>query len=141
MIKMCGLADSASDEEPIASRKSKRKKKTNTKTKSVTMNNLLPNKDIAGMPNANSTIKLKKKKSSKNDQSVSKNTSLDNVAGGADHAATTHGTILNDNGIATALTADSLGVSATVTAATANTTISGDAANDTSPKKGKRRNK
>jgi hypothetical protein len=66
--------------------------------------------------------------------------SLDDVAGAADHAATTHGTILKDNGIATALsttvasTADSLGVSATVTAATANATVPGDAANVTSPK-------
>jgi hypothetical protein len=56
------------------------RKKTKTKTKSVTMINLPPNKDIAGMPNA-----------STNNQSVSKNKSLDNVAGGADLSATTHG--------------------------------------------------
>jgi hypothetical protein len=103
MIMMCGLADSTSEEEPIASRKSKHKKKTKTKTKSVTMNYLSPNEDIAGMPNANYTIKLKKKQLSTNNQSVSKNTSFDNVAGSADHATTTHGTNLNDNGIATAL--------------------------------------
>jgi hypothetical protein len=68
MIKMRGLADSTSDEEPIASRTSKRKKKTKTKTKSATMNDLPPNKDIEGMPNTISTIKSKKKKSSKNRQ-------------------------------------------------------------------------
>jgi hypothetical protein len=48
LIKMCGLGDSTSDEEPIASMKSKRKKKNNTKTKSVRINNLPLNKDIAG---------------------------------------------------------------------------------------------
>ena len=67
--------------------------------------------------------------------------SLDDVAGAADHAATTHGTILKDNGIATALsttvasTADSLGVSATITAAIADDTAPGDAANVKLPKK------
>jgi hypothetical protein len=53
---MCGLADSTSDEETIALSKSKCNKSTNTKIKFVTMNNLPPNKDIAGTPNANSTI-------------------------------------------------------------------------------------
>jgi hypothetical protein len=53
------------------------------------MNNLPPNKDIAGTPNANSTIKSMKKKTSKNKQSVSKNTSLDNVAGAANHDSPT----------------------------------------------------
>ncbi len=99
------------------------------------MNNLSPNKDIAGTPNA-----------STNNQSVSKKTSLDNVARNADLSATTDGTILNDNGIATALsttvasTADSLGVAATVTAATADATVPGDSANEKSQKKGKQRN-
>jgi hypothetical protein len=65
---MCGLADSTRDEEPIALRKSKRKKNKKTKIKSVTINNLPPNEDIAGMPNALA-----------NNESVSKNTSLDNV--------------------------------------------------------------
>ncbi len=73
--------------------------------------------------------------------------SLDNVVGTAAHAATTHGTILEDNGIANALsttvasTGDSIGVSATIFAANANATILSDAANVTSPKKGKQRNK
>jgi hypothetical protein len=86
---------------------------------------------------------LKKKKIIDNNQSVSKNMSLDNVAGSANHAATTHSTILNNNGIATTLsttvasTADSLGVSATVTAATANATVPSDAANVKLQKKGK----
>jgi hypothetical protein len=106
------------------------------KNKSVNINNLPPNKDIAGMPNA-----------STNNQNVSKNTSLDNVGGGADLSATTHGTNLNNNGIYTALyttvasTADSLGVSASVTAATTNATVSGDVANVKSPKKRKAKKK
>jgi hypothetical protein len=54
---------------------------------------------------------------------------------------------LNNNGIATALstivasTADSLGVSATITATTADASVTGDAANVTSPTKRKQRNK
>ncbi len=84
--------------------------------------------------------------SSINNQSVSKNTSLDNVGGGANVFATTHGTNLNNNGITNAhsstvtSTADSLGVSATVTAATADATVPGDTANVKLPKKGKQRN-
>ena len=61
------------------------------KIKSVTINNLPPNEDIAGTPNA-----------SINNQGASKNT-LDNVGGGADLSATTHGTNLNNNGIANTL--------------------------------------
>jgi hypothetical protein len=123
LIKMHGLADSTSDEKPIALRKSKRKKKNKTKTESATINNLPPSKDLAGMPNA-LTI----------NQSVSKNWSIDNLGSSADLSATTHGNILNINGIATALsttvasTANSLGVSATVTTATANTTIPSETA-------------
>jgi hypothetical protein len=85
--------------------------------------------DIAGTPNALT-----------NNQSVSKNTSLDNVGGGADLSATTDGTILNNNGIATALSTtvaippDSLGVSTTITAATTNATIPSDAENVKLPK-------
>ena len=52
LIKMRGLADSTSDEEHVASRKSKHKKKNKKKTKSVMINNLPTNKDIAGTPNA-----------------------------------------------------------------------------------------
>jgi hypothetical protein len=105
------------------------RKKNKTKTKSVVINNLPPNEDITGTPNA-----------SMNNQSVTKNMSLDNVGGGADLSATTHGTILNNNGIATALSTtvasntNSLGVSTTITAATANATVPGDAANVKSPK-------
>jgi hypothetical protein len=130
MMKMHGLADSTIDEEPIASMKAKCNKKS--KTKSVTINNLPPNKDIAGTATA-----------LMNNQSVSKNTSVDNVGGSANVSATTHGTDLNNNGIANALsttvasTADSLGVSATVTAATANATVPSDAANVKLQKKGK----
>jgi hypothetical protein len=133
---MRGLADSTSDKEPVALRKSKHKKINKTKTKSVTINDLPPNKDIAGTPNA-----------STNNQSVSKKASLDNVGGSADLSATTHGTILNDNSIVTALsttvasTTNSLSGSATVTAATADATVPGDAANVKSPKKGKQKNK
>jgi hypothetical protein len=80
---------------------------------------------------------------STDNQSIFKNTSVDNVGGGADLSAITHGTNLNNNGIATTLsttvasTANSLGVSATVTAATANASIPGDAANVKLPKKRK----
>jgi hypothetical protein len=134
LIKMHGLANSTTDEEPIASMKANRKKKIKMKTKSVRINNLPPNKDITGTSTA-----------STNNQSVSKNTSVDNVGGIAHVSATTHGTNLNNNGIANALsitvasTSNSLGVSATVTAATANATIPGDAANVKLPKKGRRK--
>jgi hypothetical protein len=100
------------------------------KTKSVTINNLPLNKDFAGMPNAPT-----------NNQNVSKNTSIDNVGGGVNLSATTHGTILNNNGIATALsttaasTANSLGVSTGITTTTTNATVPGDAANVKSQKK------
>jgi hypothetical protein len=131
---MHGLVDPTTDKEPIASMKAKCKKKNKTKTKSVTVNNLPPNKDITGTSTALT-----------NNQSVSKNTSVDNVGGGADVSATTHGTNLNNNGITNALfttfasTTDSLGVSATVTAATTDATIPGDAANVKLQKKGKQR--
>ncbi len=52
VIKMRGSTDSTSDEEPIASMKPKCKKNTKTKIKSVTINNLPPNKAIAGMSTA-----------------------------------------------------------------------------------------
>jgi hypothetical protein len=106
------------------------------KTKSVTINNLPLKEDIACTPTALT-----------NNQSVSKNMSVDNVGGDANLSTTTHGTNLNNNGIATALSttvpfsANSLGVSATVTAPTANATVPGDAANVKSPKKGQGRNK
>jgi hypothetical protein len=56
------------------------------------INNLPPNKDIAGTSTT-----------STNNQSVSKKMSEDNVGGGADLSAITHGTNLNNNGIANAL--------------------------------------
>jgi hypothetical protein len=76
-----------------------------------------------------------------------KKTSVDNVGGGADMSTTTHGTNLNNNGIANvlpttvAITASSLGVSATVTAATADATVPGDVATVKLQKKGKQQNK
>jgi hypothetical protein len=74
LIKICGLTDSKSDEEPIASMKPKRKKKTKMNTKSVKINNLPPNKVIAGTSTA-----------STNNQSASKTstaaTATDTVPG------------------------------------------------------------
>jgi hypothetical protein len=49
---MCGSTDSTTDEEPIASKKPKRKKKTKMKTKSVMINNLPLNEAITGMSTA-----------------------------------------------------------------------------------------
>jgi hypothetical protein len=135
-IKMVGLADSATDEEPIASMKAKRKKKIKKKTKSVAINNLPLKEAIAGTSTA-----------STNNQGVSKKTSVNNVGGNADVSTTTHGTNLNNNCFANALsttvtiTTDSLGVSATITTATTNATVSCDSANVKLPKKGKQRNK
>jgi hypothetical protein len=56
LIKMRGLTDSTSDEEPIASMKPKRKKKTKMNLKSVKINNLPSNKAIAGTSTASTKI-------------------------------------------------------------------------------------
>jgi hypothetical protein len=60
---MHGSTDSTSDEEPIASMKPKQKKKTKTKTKSATINNLPPNKAIAGTSTASTNNKSASKTS------------------------------------------------------------------------------
>jgi hypothetical protein len=72
LIKMCGSTDSTTDEEPIASIKPKRKKKPNTKTKSVMINNLPPNKAIAGM----STASTNNQSASKTSTAATANTTI-----------------------------------------------------------------
>ncbi len=52
LIKMRLSTDFTSGEEPMASMKPKRKKKTKVKTKSVTIDNLPPNKSIVDMSTA-----------------------------------------------------------------------------------------
>ncbi len=58
LITWSRCVGSTSDEEPIASMKPKQKKKTKTITKSATINNLPPNKAIAGMSTASTNNKI-----------------------------------------------------------------------------------